>query len=405
MISYPRPRVPIQPVLSLRSLGREKGKGVPSVLDAGQALFVTSGRMAIAMALQQMKLGEGDKVLMPAYHCRAMVEAVLWTGATPTFYRIREDTSVDLDDIGTKIDASTKVFLIVSYFGFPQDMASVRAFCDRHGLMLLEDCAHAFFGQVGNKPNGSYGDYAIASCTKFFPVYDGGCLVSARHRLDTSALTSGGAGFELKSVLNTMEKGFSYDRMKAIRWIAALPMGIKNVIWRVVKRHASSGAVPLGPGSADGGAGFEPEWIGRRSSFMTRLIVRGASRTTIATKRRSNYRTLEQALFSLPGCRTLFASLPDEVVPYVLPVLVDAPEIVFPALKRAGVPVVRFAEFLWDGVDDQVCPVTADLSRRLMQFPCHQELESAELQWMIAKIKEVLLTCVRDGNELDTVSP
>jgi hypothetical protein len=84
---YPKSHIPIQPVLSLASFSRRRPRHVPSVLDAGKVRFVTSGRIAIALALQQMKIGKNDKVLVPSYHCSSMVEPVFWAGATPVFYK------------------------------------------------------------------------------------------------------------------------------------------------------------------------------------------------------------------------------------------------------------------------------------------------------------------------------
>ena len=70
--------------------------------------------------------------------------------------------------------------------------------------------------------------------------------------------------------------------------------------------------------------------------------------------------------------------------------LLDEPERVFPLLKAQGVPIIRFGEFLWPGVDAALCPNSADLSRRLFQFPCHQGLRPGELAWMITRLRQVL---------------
>jgi len=103
-----------------------------------------------------------------------MVAPLSCVSASPVFYRLNEDLRVDLEDIARKIDASTYVLIAVNYFGFPQDLEKLRKFCDDHDLVLIEDCAHSFFGEFAGRPLGSYGDYAIASLTKFFPVKEGG---------------------------------------------------------------------------------------------------------------------------------------------------------------------------------------------------------------------------------------
>ena len=60
---------------------------------------------------------------------------------------------------------------------------------------MLEDCAHAFFGEYENRPLGSFGDYAIASTMKFFPTSEGGCLVSSHHSITSLHLKSAGIAF------------------------------------------------------------------------------------------------------------------------------------------------------------------------------------------------------------------
>jgi dTDP-4-amino-4,6-dideoxygalactose transaminase len=88
----------------------------------------------------------------------------------------------------------------------------------------------------------------------------------------------------------------------------------------------------------------------------------------------------------------LFATLPDGVYPWVFPLVVDDTKRIFKTLKCAGVPIIRFGEYLWEGVDASVCPASVELSQRVLQFPCHQELRAEELDWMIAKITSALKT-------------
>lgn len=390
-MNYPQPRIPTQPVLSLASFNYSERHHIPSVLDVGGTTFVTSGRVAIALALRQMKIGKDDKVLLPAYHCSSMIEPIIWADATPVFYKIRSDTSVDLNDIQSRLDHSTKLLLVTHYFGFPQNLSRIRSFCDEHDILLLEDCAHSFFGEYDGKPLGSFGDYAIASAMKFFPIYEGGCLVSARHQIAPLHLESAGPGFEMKAILNTLEKGFAYDRLKLLEKFISLPIWFKNLIWDSIKRLIPSEKTALGPGSSNGGFEFETKWLSKQSSFISQQVIKRASKTRIAVNRRKNYIALQDALVGLPKCRPLFSNLPEGVVPYVFPLVADEPEKIIPILKNAGVPVVRFGEFLWQSTDAKICPVSIDLSRSVLQFSCHQELRPEELEWMIIQIRNAFL--------------
>ncbi|MEX5745709.1 DegT/DnrJ/EryC1/StrS family aminotransferase [Massilia sp. X63] len=406
-MTEPRPKIPIAPVLSRASFGAPSGNAgsagrrPASVLDAGQVRKVTSGRVAIALALREMGARAGDEVLVPAYHSPSMVPPVLWCGAEPVFYRIAADASVDLADVAARIGPATRAIMVTHYFGFPQDMAAIRALCDAHGLQLLEDCAHAFFGEHGGRPLGSWGDYAIASSMKFFPTYEGGCLVSSRCRLDGVVLHSAGPGFEAKAALAALENSFAYGRLPLLRAALGPLLRLKDLAWRALKSRrttATSGAAAapapdasaLAPASSDSGFDFEPRWVDKRSSWFSRAVMRLASTRRIAGLRRRHYLALEQAARALPGCRPLFASLPEGVVPWQCPLVFDDPETVFERLHAAGVPLVRFAQLRWPGVDATTCANSAMLARRVLALPCHQALREDELAWMAAQLRAAL---------------
>lgn len=391
MSTATRPPIPLAPVLSLASFRRGGAARARTVLDAGEALFVTSGRVAIALALREMGVGPGDKVLVPAYHSASMVPPVLWRGAQPVFYRVHPDTSVDLADVAAKLDPSVRAIMATHYFGFPQqEISTIRAFCDAHGIKLLEDCAHCLIGEHQGQPIGSWGDYAAASSMKFLPIYEGGVLVSGRHSLRKVGLRPAGLRFEAKIALNSLEKGFAHGRLAAARAALWLPMAAKDALWRLVKSRRRQGSAALAPDSSDSSFNFDPGWVDKRSSWFARTMTKLASPGRIAAARRANYERLDAALRELPGGRPLYPRLPQGACPWVYPFLADDPEPLFARLRDAGVPVVRFGLPLWEGVDAAVCANSADLSRRVLAFPVHQELRERELAWMIDAIRKAL---------------
>ncbi|WP_317201012.1 DegT/DnrJ/EryC1/StrS family aminotransferase [Janthinobacterium sp.] len=382
--------LPRGPVLSLAAFAGARRGGAPSILALDGLAYTTSARAGIGNALRLLGVGAGDEVLIPAYHCAAMVEPALWLGARPVFFRLRADLGVDLADIAAKLGPRSKALLVPHYFGFPQDMTRIRAFCERRGLALIEDCAHALFGSHAGQPLGSFGDFAVASPWKFLPLHDGGCL-RARDPRHRPALRHGGLPFQLKAGLNLLEHAFAHGRLGGLRRALAPALALKDALWRRAKAGGMAGAANGAPDSAAGGEQFEAAWVDTRMSLVSRLLLARLGLRRVIELRRSNYLRLEQACRDLPGCSPLFAALPDGVVPYVFALRVAAAAAPAAAaeLNRRGVPVIRFGERLWPGVDAATCAVAAELSHCLLQFPIHQELTPSELARMSAEIGRV----------------
>lgn len=385
-----RPLIPLAPILSASSFRRAAGARVSTVLDAGNYRLVTSGRVAIGLALREIGAGPGDEVLVPAYHSPSMIPPVLWRGAEPRFYRVQADAAVDLDDLAARITPATRAVMVTHYFGFPQQMAPIRALCDARGIALIEDCAHCFIGEHGGRPVGAWGDYAIASSMKFLPIFEGGALVSARHSLDKLSLRSAGAGFEAKAALDSLERGFAFGRLPAVRAALWLPLRAKGALWGVMKKRRASPAPALAPDSSDSSVNFDPRWLDKRSSLFARAMVRLSSPSRIQALRRSRYARLEQAIRGVSGVRPLHARLPDAACPWVFPLVADDPEALFARLRALGVPLTRFGNPPWQGVDAATCPNSAMLARQVLALPCHQELTDSEVEWLVARLREAL---------------
>lgn len=391
---FPRARIPISPVLSRHSLRglKKPSRGCHSILDLDSVLQVSSGRAAIALALEHAGIGYGDEVLIPAFHCESMVSPVTWCHARPAFYQINRDCSIDLQDLASRITAKTRAIVAAHYFGFQQNLDSIRSLCDHRDIILIEDCAHAFFGSGPFGKMGTWGDYAIASSMKFFPVYDGGILASSRRELREINVAPAPLSFQIKSCLNVVETALTYNRLGLAGKLLGGLLGLKSWIWTALKKIFADPNQKVGaPGSSEGGYALEEKWIHVRTSRSSRTIIALADCQHIQQKRRENYQRLLTALSGLPGIKPLLPEVPEGVIPLVFPVYFERPDYYFPALKQRGVPIWRFGEFLDDMVDETTYPATIGLSRHILQFPCHQELRDDELDWMIREITQTLL--------------
>jgi dTDP-4-amino-4,6-dideoxygalactose transaminase len=316
-----------------------------------------------------------------------MRDPVTWLGAQPVFYRLHANLAPELDDVQARTGAQTRALIVVHYFGFPQDLTALRRWCDARDIKLIEDCAHAFYGRFASQGPGSVGDYAIASLTKFFPVYDGGFLVARDRALDTRQLRRGGLRFQLKAAANTLEEAMHYHRLRPLHLALKIPLLLKDLLWTGVKWLRHDLQPQEAPGATGGGEGFDPQWLDVEMSLTSQFVFRHTSMERTIAGRRRNFSMLLEALRDQPGCHPLFPHLPAGVVPYVFPLYVDDPQRVFPILKMQGVPMFR-----WEDVPQGICHKSSEYSAHLLQFPCHEELRPAELAWM----RDTVLTALAD---------
>ena len=386
--NYPEPKFPISPVLSRYSCKLHKQEASQeSILNTKSHVHVSSGRAAIALALEHANIGKDDEVLIPAYHCESMVSPIRWRKSAPIFYKINSDTTINEEDIESKVTSKTKAIIATHYFGFIQDLSNLRKFCDRHELLLIEDCAHAFFGIKNGSNVGSIGDYAIASSMKFFPVYDGGLLASNHISLRSFRLHKPPLTFTLKATLNVIEHAIESRRLGTPGRLAKGLLAIKSILWGGLKKLTNKSETTItGPGSSEGGHDLDEHWIHKTASYSSKYLIEHANFSRIVESRRQNFTRLHESIAHLSGITPLYKSLPENVVPLVYPIFVEEPEKHFAPLKKLGVPIWRFGEFLDDAITNAVCENSVKFSAHIFQLPCHQELKQEELDWLIEKI-------------------
>lgn len=104
---------------------------------------VDSGRTALQLLLETQKLKPGDEVLVQAYTCLVVVNAIRWAGGTPIFVDVTSDFTMDPNDAARKISPRTRVLLIQHTFGIPADTTTLLRLATKHALFTIEDCAHA----------------------------------------------------------------------------------------------------------------------------------------------------------------------------------------------------------------------------------------------------------------------
>ncbi len=125
-------------------------------------LACTSGGYAMATALRALGVGAGDRVLTNGFTLAPVPGSIAAVGAEAVLVEITSDLVIDLDDLDAKIVVSEpKAMLLSNMRGHLCDMDALMAVLDRHGVPLIEDCAHTMGAAWNRRKSGSFG---IAGC-------------------------------------------------------------------------------------------------------------------------------------------------------------------------------------------------------------------------------------------------
>src|SRR6266851_3926892 len=141
---------------------------------------VNSGTSAILTVLAGLGIGPGDEVIVPGFTYVASISAIVYAGALPVLAEVDNSLNLDPADVEARITPRTKAIMVVHMLGNPARLRELKAVADRHGLLLVEDCAQAFGASYRGQAVGSYGAVGILSFNEFKTITcgDGGMIVT-----------------------------------------------------------------------------------------------------------------------------------------------------------------------------------------------------------------------------------
>jgi len=154
------------------------------------ATSVCNGTVAIHLALVALGIGAGDEVIVPTFTYVATVNMILLAGAKPVFVdSSAAGWNLDIEQIEGKITSRTRAVLAVHIYGQACDMEKLQVVCDRHNLLLVEDCAEAFGTLYRGRHVGTFGDAATFSFfgNKTLTTGEGGMVVCRKQETHDKA--------------------------------------------------------------------------------------------------------------------------------------------------------------------------------------------------------------------------
>ena len=184
--------------LTTGRFGAEFEKKIPHFFGReSKGLLVNSGSSANLLAISALgsplltKFGmrpllPGDEVITVAAGFPTTVNPILQNGWVPVFVDVDELTAnATLKQLETALSPKSRAVVIAHTLGNPYRADLIKAWCEKHNLFLVEDCCDALGASIGDKPVGSFGQYATCS---FYPAHhitmgEGGVVLSQDGRL------------------------------------------------------------------------------------------------------------------------------------------------------------------------------------------------------------------------------
>ncbi|HEX2696677.1 MAG TPA: DegT/DnrJ/EryC1/StrS aminotransferase family protein, partial [Anaerolineales bacterium] len=309
-------------------------------------------------------LGPGDEAVVPSLTFVATANAVRYTGAMPVFGDVESEDWLNLSvqSIQASLTPSTRAIVVVHYGGYPCNMPAIMELAHKHGLMVIEDAAHAIGSELGGKKLGNWGDIG---CYSFF---------------SNKNMTTGEGG-----MLTTNDDGLA-DRLRLLR-----SHGMTSLSWDRYKGHAwSYDVVDLG------------------YNYRIDEIRSALGRVQLAKLERNNARRRELTRLYH---ELLEEWVPEIIVPFrtergvsachLLPILLPKHSdraFFMEALKSEGVqtsihypPVHKFHIYQSSTTKKQAAlPITEEIASRQVTLPLYPAMTEADVRTVVQAVKEAL---------------
>jgi dTDP-4-amino-4,6-dideoxygalactose transaminase len=194
--------------------------------SAPHVLAVSSATAGLHLAVLALRLQPGDEVITTPLTFAATLNTIVQGGGKPVLLDVDPATfNIDVERIAAAIGPRTKAVMPVHFAGLPVDLDPLYALADKHGLRVIEDCAHSIHTDYKGRRLGSFGDTQVFSFhpNKNMTTGEGGAVVTRDpalakaisvlrfHGIDRDAFNRfSKAGSQVYDVI---EPGFKYNMM------------------------------------------------------------------------------------------------------------------------------------------------------------------------------------------------
>jgi len=161
-------------------------------------VVVSNGTLALLIALELFGFPKGSEIIVTPFTFTATVDAIVWQGYKPIFADIDAETfNISPQEIEKHVSNNTVAVMPVHVFGNPCEVEKIDEIAMRHDLKVIYDAAHCFDIFYKGRSIYKYGDVSVASfhATKVFHTVEGGAIFSDNPELIEKARKLRNFGF------------------------------------------------------------------------------------------------------------------------------------------------------------------------------------------------------------------
>lgn len=334
-------------------------KKVADYVGAKYAVAIANGTAALHAACFAAGIGEGDEVITTPITFAASANCVLYCGGKPIFADINPETyNISPEEMEKKITEKTKAVIPVHFTGQPCDMKRISEIAKKHGLVVIQDGAHALGADYRGQKIGSTGDMTIFSFhpVKHITTGEGGMIVTNSEEYYKRLVLFRSHGITRDdSMLLKNEGGWYYEQ---------LALGYN---YRITDIQCALGISQL--------ARLD-EFIEKRRRLVERYNAAFADNPKIKIP------------FVEEGCNSSW---------HLYIIQVNKRKEVFEKLRAAGIgvnvhyiPVYRHPYYQKNGYHDVYCEHAEKLYEHIISLPLYTDLTEEQQDYVIEKVSEAL---------------
>lgn len=354
-------------------------------------MTVDSARSALLVGLKAMNIEKGDEIILQAYTCVVVINAIKHSGATPVYVDVDNSLNINPDELERKITSKTRAVIVQHTFGVPADMDRIIDITERHRIKLIEDCAHSFGVKYKGKKLGTFGYFSIFSfgSDKCVSCVRGGAIstndddLSHNIKLLRSGLPQTKTGKILQNLMH-------YIIFFAGKGLYSLYIG--KVILLISKKLNLTGKIIYNEEKHGKAVKFYPA---KFSNVLAKLLLFQLEDISFIIEHRNKIAEIYRKKLQNP--KIAKPLLKDGSVPLRFNILTDAPDVLMIIAKRQGIilgdwyrGVVAPLDIDMDSINYAIgsCPAAEMIARKSVNLPTNINISELDAERIVNVINK-----------------